>query len=195
MRPFLVPCAVLLLVLPLAVAQAPAQADVPSWLVPWLEARGVAPEDWDEVKVERRVFEDGAWRTEAGPLDDLAQLSRAAPPRADVVMGSLALHLMLQTDCAGYSVEPLAGDVVKVGGSWEVGLHVASVQGAFPPGVDASDPENSLLSASIHEDVSVAGVGSVVLQEDRIVLFGQCLLLVGTMSGVGVFAFGQSWPA
>jgi hypothetical protein len=189
-----------LLVLPampsLAVAAEPASPEIPAWVAALLEARGVPASEWDRVQVERRVLEDGIWRVEAGSLADLATPPRPAEPAVpDAVLGNLAAHVMLQVGrCDGYSVETLAEGVTKVGGSWDVGFHVVSAT-ALPPGVDTADPQGSLAGASVHSDVSVAGVGAVQIQEDRIVLFGTCLALLGTMNGPGVFAFGHIWPA
>lgn len=196
MRPFFVLSAVALLVLPFAVAKEPAQPEAAPWVAAMLEARGIAPEDWEHVQVERRVFDDGAWRVETGSLRDLTQPPRAAAPDADVVVGDLAFHIMIQVSrCDGYTVEPVAENVARVGGTWDIGAHVASAQGGDVPGVDTSDPQGSVMSASAHEDYSLAGIGAVEIVENRILLFGTCLVLIGNMNGVGAFAFDQTWPA
>lgn len=193
-----------LLVLPPVLAGEPSaagapEADVPAWLAGLLAARGVPQEDWTHLQVERHILQDGGWRVEPGSLADLVAApsprASAVPEAPHAVLGHLALHLMIQVGhCEGYQTEPLAEGLTKVGGSWETGLHVAYA-GELPPGVDTADPAGSLTSGASHMDFSVAGVGAISIEETRITIFGSCIALLGMMTGPGVFAFDQAWPA
>lgn len=192
----------MLLAPPLAPARDAAEA--PDWLADLLEARGVHVDDWTKAQVERRTFEDGAWRVETLTLQDLAKPATlpgepAAPTPddvPDVVAGALAHHVMYQVEgrhgCPGYAVEPVAETLAKVGGTWTGGMHYVFAD-PERPGVDMHDPAGSLTGATTHPDTSVAALGSVTIVQNRFSIFDICIL-VGTMTGQGVFAFDETWP-
>ena len=175
-----------------ALATPPAQEGLPLWLAEALQARGVPEEAWGDVVVEGRAYRDGAWRPAPGRFADLGALAVAVPATPDVVVGTLSSHQMIQTSCAGYRVTPLAGGIDRVEGAWDLGIHVVLGPAAMGTGVDAREPTSP---GSAHTDNGVAAIADVSIQETRLILFGNCLALLGTMSGVGVFAFDQTFPA
>lgn len=187
----------ILFVLPFATPALAASDDAPeNPYVDFLIERGVAPEDLDDVVVERRTLVDGAWTVETLSLDDLVTMPTVAPaPVAapDVVVGQLPLHFMLQTSCAGYGAEALPGGLTKVDGAWNIGGHVILPVIAGAPAVDASEPQ-SLVTGTVHTDQSALAVGQISVSETRISLFGICFFLLGTMSGTGTFAFDVASP-
>lgn len=125
---------------------------------------------------------------------------RSGPGVQDAVLGSVT-HLMIQVgQCAGYDVRVLLGNVTRVRGSWDVGIHVstpvaATVAGLtsgqlIPPGVDAEGGAEGLVTPVFHGDTSLWGVGQLTsLTEDRLYLFGSCFALVGTLAGTGAWLF------
>lgn len=189
----LVLCA--LLIVPFA-APALAAAEERNPYETLLLERGVAPEDLDDLVVERRTLVDGAWSVELLTLDDLVTMPTVAPaPVAapDVVVGQLPLHFMIQTSCAGYGAETLADGVTKVEGSWDVGLHAILPVIAGGAAVDASEPQ-SVVTGTVHADQTALAVGQLSVSETRVSLFGICFFLLGTMSGTGTFAFDVASP-
>lgn len=184
-----------LLLLPLVAPTLAASSETPaSAYESLLLARGVAPEDLDDVVVERRTLVDGAWTTETITLADLPAMPKAVPPGApDVVVGQLPLHFMLQFSCAGYGAQPLPGGLTAIDGAWDLGAHGVLPVVAGAVALDASEP-TALLTGTVHEDNSATAAGSLAVSETRLQLFGVCLLLVGTMSGTGAFAFDVASP-
>lgn len=184
-----------LLTLPFA-APALAAAEETNPYETLLLERGVAPEDLDDVVVERRTLVDGAWTVEILTLDDLATMPTVAPaPVAapDVVVGQLPLHFMFQLSCAGYGAETLAEGVTKVEGAWDFGVHALLPVIAGGAAIDASEPQ-SLVTGTAHADQTALAVGDLSISETRVSLFGICFFLLGTMSGTGTFAFDVASP-
>lgn len=175
-------------------------SSLPDWLLARLEAAGLArdPADASEVRIVRSVLDAGEARTfevpaSTLPSDDPFPPAALAPPAApDALVGQLTTHLMVQLgDCPGYGAEPFGAGIARVeGASWAVGIHLA--QGPAAGGLAAStsgDPATNLV-AILGTDVGMDhAVGQLAIQEDRLVLFGQCFALLGQMSGTGAWVF------
>ena len=192
------------LVLTVVVACVPASlaAEGRAELPPWVADRLVdAGHDVDarDVRVVRTTLAAGQAHVgevpfSALPQDDpFAWPAAAAPaPVDDVVVGEMTQHIMYQVGgCAGYEAQQAAPGLVTIqDAAWTAGAHLA--RGPLAGGMAAStggDPAaNLVLIAATDSGMSLAA-GEMTIREDRLVLFGHCLILLGTLTGTGVWDF------
>lgn len=171
-------------------------AALPAWLQAQLDARGIEV-DAADVHVIRTVTNGEETRSFEVPLsallqdDPFAGHDVAGPSVPEVLAGQLTLHLMLQFSCDGYGAQGVGAGISAIrGASWDVGLHLAL--GPLAGGVAAStggDPVTNLLIMANTDTGMTAAAGQMSITEDRIEIFGICLLLIGQSSGTGVWAF------
>lgn len=205
MRTFLTILAAVLLAIPLGGA-APVAGDE-GWATAAAsrvaQAHGVT---LDDLVVERLTLrpDGGVSRTLVPARGVLAELderyggafgsSAAAEgaPLSDTVVGELPVHLMVQfSSCDGYGFSPIASDVGQIDAAWEMGIHVVVGPVAGGLGFDTGDPAAGLIAVA-HEDRSLSAIGSMWVREDRLIAFGQCIMLIGQMYGTGVFRFNEA---
>lgn len=170
---------------------------LPAWLAERLAANGIAVDAADLV-VERTIIAEGARTTfvlplSALPAEDPFGGSRVAPAEApDALVGQLTFHTMLQVaSCAGYGAQEVAAGVSAIqDASWDIGVHVAL--GPLAGGVAASTSGDPVTNAVVilGEDFGMdVAAGELWITEDRVTLFGVCIVTLGTMTGTGAWVF------
>ena len=186
-----------LLVSFLPATSAAEERSLPDWLDAFLAERGIDSAGGD-LRLVRTQIGDGSSTTfevplSALPVDDPFGGRDVAPPGIpSVLVGQLTQHVMIQVgSCGGYGATSVAEGISLIeDGSWDLGVHLALVPAAG--GVAAStggDPVANLLVIAGTDTGLSPGVGDLAIQEDRIEIFGQCLALLGTMSGTGAWQF------
>ena len=162
------------------------------------DALGV-PLDLDALVIEQRVADAAgertvrlgveAWAAQVEPL--LLHLDGGAPgavpPSAALphATAGYLVHIMAQLlRCDGYDDEVVLDDLRMVRGAWDAGAHVVSPTTGF----DAADP-TAAPKGAMHFDRSARGVGSVVVTETYVTLWGICFGTVASFSGTGAFWF------
>lgn len=182
---------------PATLAAEEAPAALPAWLVERLAAEGIVVDEAD-IHVMRTVTQGGQTLRYEVPLSQLPAEDpfggrTVAPPGVpNILAGQLTQHLMLQVgDCAGYGAQEVAAGITLVqDASWPIGLHIAL--GPAAGGVAAStagDPVTNLVVIFGLDSGMPLAAGDLAITEDRITIFGQCLALLGQMSGTGAWQF------
>lgn len=192
MRTILLASCLLIALMPGSTFAAEDPAAIPAWLKARLEASGIEATAAD-IQVVRTVQTGASVETFEVPLASLPEAlpgtQVAAPAAPDVFVGELLQHLMVQSSCAGYGAQAVAVGLTRIqGASWDTGVHIALGPTGGGVAVDtASDPTSPVIAMT--DTGMTAAAGSFTIHEDRIAIFGSCLLLIGTMSGTGAIVF------
>ncbi|HUR67674.1 MAG TPA: hypothetical protein VM370_00380 [Candidatus Thermoplasmatota archaeon] len=196
LRTILIAACLLTVVVPMSSFAAEEETPaLPAWLQAILDERGIEADPADIV-VTRTVTHGADVHIFQVPLSAIAQADPfagtnvAAPAVPDVLVGELTLHFMLQLgNCDGYGAQAVADGVSLIqDASWDLGIHLAL--GPLGGGVAAStggDPVTNTLLIAGEDSGATLAAGDLSITEDRITIFGICLLTIGTMSGTGAW--------
>ena len=112
----------------------------------------------------------------------------------DGVVGHLLLHLFIDSACRVYDVAQLGGGLMRVSGSWDLGIHVAldpltAAASGSPEALLLSGVDLAEAATAVHADGAAWAVGEMSVEYTVISLWGVCLLSFGDMMGDGAFLF------